>query len=213
MEHHGIATEPASQAPALRLTGLHKQFGETTAVDHLDLTVPPGSFFGLVGPNGAGKTTALSMAVGLLRPGAGSARIFGVDVWADPVAAKRLIRVLPDGMALPERPTGRELLTYLGPAAGAGPGHGGRAGRRAAGGAGADRRRVHHGDRLLGRHAQEDHPGHRAAAHPEAAGARRAVRGDRPGVGGHHPRDPGALRRRRLVGGRISVEGLSWLAS
>jgi ABC transporter len=83
-------------------------------VDHVDLTVPPGSLFGLVGPNGAGKTTSLSMAVGLLRPDGGSARIFGVDVWADPVRAKRLIGVLPDGMAMPERLTGRELLTYLG---------------------------------------------------------------------------------------------------
>jgi len=54
------------------------------------------------------------MAVGLLRPDAGTARVFGVDVWADPVAAKRLIGVLPDGLALPERLTGRELLTYLG---------------------------------------------------------------------------------------------------
>jgi ABC-2 type transport system ATP-binding protein len=101
-------------APALELLGLTKRFGETTAVDHLELTVPRGSFFGLVGPNGAGKTTSLSMAVGLLRPDAGSARIFGVDVWADQVAAKRLIGVLPDAMALPERLTGRELLTYLG---------------------------------------------------------------------------------------------------
>jgi ABC-2 type transport system ATP-binding protein len=101
-------------APALRLEGLLKRFGDTTAVDHIDLTVPRGSFFGLVGPNGAGKTTTLSMAVGLLRPDSGSARIFGVDVWADPVGAKQLIGVLPDGMALPERLTGRELLTYLG---------------------------------------------------------------------------------------------------
>jgi ABC-2 type transport system ATP-binding protein len=103
-----------AEAPALQLAGLLKRFGETTAVDHVDLTVPRGSFFGLVGPNGAGKTTSLSMAVGLLRPDGGSARIFGVDVWADPVEAKRLIGVLPDGMALPERLTGRELLTYLG---------------------------------------------------------------------------------------------------
>jgi ABC-2 type transport system ATP-binding protein len=114
MDQHRTLTDPDGQTPALRLTGLHKRFGETTAVDHLDLAVPRGSFFGLVGPNGAGKTTALSMAVGLLRPDAGSARIFGVDVWADPVAAKRLIGVLPDGLALPERLTGRELLTYLG---------------------------------------------------------------------------------------------------
>ena len=65
------------QAPALQLTGLLKRFGETTAVDHVDLTVPGGSFFGLVGPNGAGKTTTLSMAVGLLRPDAGRARSSG----------------------------------------------------------------------------------------------------------------------------------------
>lgn len=60
------------QVPALRMTGLHEAFRETVAVDHVDLTVPSGSFFGLVGPNGAGKTTALLMAVGLLRPDAGA---------------------------------------------------------------------------------------------------------------------------------------------
>jgi ABC-2 type transport system ATP-binding protein len=100
--------------PALRLTGLTKAFGDNTAVDGVDLTVPAGSFFGLVGPNGAGKTTALSMAVGLLRPDAGSSAVFGVDMWSDPVRAKALIGVLPDNLALPERLTGRELLTFLG---------------------------------------------------------------------------------------------------
>ena len=114
MEQDGTGTEADGGAPALGLVGLVKRFGTTTAVDHVDLTVPPGLFFGLVGPNGASKTTTLSMAVGLLRPDGGSARIFGIDVWADPVAAKRLIGVLPDNMALPERLTGRELLTYLG---------------------------------------------------------------------------------------------------
>ncbi|MBE1455963.1 ABC-2 type transport system ATP-binding protein [Nocardiopsis terrae] len=54
------------------------------------------------------------MAVGLLRPDGGGARVFGTDVWADPLKAKSMIGVLPDGMALPERLTGRELLTYLG---------------------------------------------------------------------------------------------------
>jgi ABC-type glutathione transport system ATPase component len=109
----GAGTE-GDAAPALRLAGLVKRFGETLAVDHVDLTVPRGSFFGLVGENGAGKTTSLSVAVGLLRPDAGSARVFGVDVRADPVGAKRRIGVLPDNLALPERPTGRELLTCLG---------------------------------------------------------------------------------------------------
>src|SRR3984885_5322645 len=100
--------------PALQFAGLTKRFGENVAVDHIDLVVPPGSFFGLVGPNGAGKTTSLSMAVGLLRPDAGTVTIFGRDVWADPVAAKALIGVLPDGLALPDRLSGREILLYLG---------------------------------------------------------------------------------------------------
>jgi ABC-2 type transport system ATP-binding protein len=109
-----LVTGDSERWPALRLEGLVKRFGGKVAVDHVDLVVPAGSFFGLVGPNGAGKTTTLSMAVGLLGPDGGRARVFGVDVWGDPVAAKRLLGVLPDGMALPERLTGRELLTYLG---------------------------------------------------------------------------------------------------
>jgi ABC-2 type transport system ATP-binding protein len=98
----------------MQLVALTKQFGEHAAVDRIDLRVPAGSFFGLVGPNGAGKTTALSMAVGLLRPTAGTAQVFGTDVWSDPVQAKTLIGVLPDDLAMPERLTGREMLTYLG---------------------------------------------------------------------------------------------------
>src|SRR6476660_1587402 len=101
-----------AEHPALALRGLVKSFDGKVAVAGVDLDVPAGSFFGLVGPNGAGKTTALSMAVGLLRPDAGTARIFGHDVWADPVRAKELVGVLPDGLSLPERLTGRELLTY-----------------------------------------------------------------------------------------------------
>ena len=100
--------------PALSIRGLHKRFGDTVAVDRVDLDVPPGSFYGLVGPNGAGKTTLLSMAVGLLRPDAGTSRVLGADVWAEPLRAKSLLGVLPDGLALPERLTGREVLTFLG---------------------------------------------------------------------------------------------------
>ncbi|MFE4513854.1 ABC transporter ATP-binding protein [Kitasatospora sp. NPDC056783] len=110
----GSTARTGQEAPALRLSGLRKRFGSHTAVDGVDLVVPRGSRYGLVGPNGAGKTTALSMAVGLLRPDAGSSEILGVDVWSDPVRAKALVGVLPDGMMLPERLTGRELLHYLG---------------------------------------------------------------------------------------------------
>ena len=73
-----------------------------------------GSFFGIVGPNGAGKTTTLRMATGLLRPDGGAVRVEGVDVWADPVAAKKLIGVLPEDLALFERLSGRELLMFNG---------------------------------------------------------------------------------------------------
>src|SRR5262245_65545732 len=102
------------QLPALQLAGLLKRFGGMTAVDHVDLAVPQGSFFGLVGPNGAGKTTSLSMAVGLLRPDSGTARVLGFDVWHDPERAKALVGVLPDALTYPERLPGREPVTYVG---------------------------------------------------------------------------------------------------
>ena len=110
------ASPVTTRAPqvALALRGLTKRFGQTAAVDHLDLDVPRGSFYGLVGPNGAGKTTTLSMATGLLRPDAGTAHVLGVDVWDDPVAAKSQIGILPDGLRLFDRLTGQQLVTYAG---------------------------------------------------------------------------------------------------
>jgi ABC-2 type transport system ATP-binding protein len=113
------APDRASGGPrvaALRIAGLTKSFGGTAAVAGAELTVSRGSFLGLVGPNGAGKTTLLSMAVGLLRPDHGTAFVLGEDVWSTSgaTAAKRLIGALPDGLALPQRLTGAELLTYLG---------------------------------------------------------------------------------------------------
>lgn len=77
----------ATGTPALEVEGLTKRFGDHVAVDHVTFSVPCGSFFGLVGPNGAGKSTSILMAVGLLRPDSGSARILGADVWQDPVRA------------------------------------------------------------------------------------------------------------------------------
>jgi ABC-2 type transport system ATP-binding protein len=100
--------------PALTARGLRKTFGPKVAVQHIDIDVAPGSFFGIVGPNGAGKTTTLRMATGLLRPDAGQVWVNGVDVWADPVEAKKRIGVLPEDLALFERLTGRELLAFNG---------------------------------------------------------------------------------------------------
>jgi ABC-2 type transport system ATP-binding protein len=99
---------------ALSIRGLAKRFGGKIAVDGVDLEVPQGSFYGLVGPNGAGKTTTLSMATGLLRPDFGRALVHGVDVWAQPLEAKRLMGILPDGVRLFDRLTGEQLVTYAG---------------------------------------------------------------------------------------------------
>ena len=99
---------------AVEARGLVKRFGDKTAVDHLDLSVPAGSWFGLVGPNGAGKTTSIRMIVGLLRPDEGSVHVNGCSVWPDPTDVKRLVGVLPDDLRLFERLTGEELLLYVG---------------------------------------------------------------------------------------------------
>jgi ABC-2 type transport system ATP-binding protein len=106
---------PGGGSPAaLSVRGLRKAFGSKVAVDGIDLDIPHGCFFGLVGPNGAGKTTTLGMVTGLLRPDAGLVLIDGVEVWRDPVTAKRRIGVLPEDLRLFDRLTGAELLTYNG---------------------------------------------------------------------------------------------------
>lgn len=105
---------PADAQPAVRVEGLWKRFGEQVAVAGIDLALPAGRFIGLVGPNGAGKTTSLSMITGLLRPDSGTVHISGHDVWRDPIAVKSRIGVLPEGLRLFERLSGRELLGYLG---------------------------------------------------------------------------------------------------
>ena len=66
---------------AIRTRGLTKRYGDLTAVDHVDLDIAPGTFFGIIGPNGAGKTTLLEMVEGIRRPDEGSAEVLGVPVW------------------------------------------------------------------------------------------------------------------------------------
>src|SRR5204862_8258753 len=75
-------TRPLSRRMAgapLVVRGLVKHYGEIVAVDHVDLTVDEGAVYGYLGPNGAGKTTSLRMMLGLIRPTAGSVRLFGRD--------------------------------------------------------------------------------------------------------------------------------------
>lgn len=103
-----------SSETALEARGLVKRFDTKTAVDHLDLVVPAGSWFGVVGPNGAGKTTSIRMIVGLLRPDEGTISVQGMPVWPDPTEVKKVVGVLPDDLRLFERLTGEELLVYVG---------------------------------------------------------------------------------------------------
>jgi ABC-2 type transport system ATP-binding protein len=115
MEPQQIATHEARAGqPAIEVRGLRKSFGKKEAVAGIDLAVAAGSLAGLVGPNGAGKTTSLSMMTGLLRPDGGQVRINGLDVWADPPAAKAVIGVVPAEARLFERLSGAEVLEYAG---------------------------------------------------------------------------------------------------
>lgn len=77
--------------PAIEVKGLVKRYGDKTAVDGLDLTVPEGAFWGLLGPNGAGKSTTIGAISGLVRPTAGTVKVFGDDAWRNPSAARRHI--------------------------------------------------------------------------------------------------------------------------
>ena len=99
--------------PALSLTGVRKTFGAKCAVERMDLNVEPGEFYALLGPNGAGKTTTLRMVAGLLKPDAGSIRIFGVDAIKDPIAAKRITAWLPDEPMLYDKLTPLEYLEFV----------------------------------------------------------------------------------------------------
>jgi ABC-2 type transport system ATP-binding protein len=97
---------------ALALTGLSKHFGRP-AVDGLDLTVRRGEFYALLGPNGAGKTTTLRMVAGLLAPDAGRIEVLGIDLAADPMAAKRKIAYLPDDPMLYGKLKPYEYLEFV----------------------------------------------------------------------------------------------------
>ena len=99
---------------ALETRGLSRKFGDLVAVDSIDLQVPAGSCYGFLGPNGAGKSTTIKCLTGLLRPTSGSMNILGIDPLRDPVAVKRVVGVLPEDLALFDRLTGGETLSFIG---------------------------------------------------------------------------------------------------
>lgn len=115
MPAFSVADQPAA-APALELHEVVKDFAigvrglKLRAVDHLTLRVEPGQIYGLLGPNGSGKSTTIKLVLGLLRPGAGWCRVFGVA--SDRVAARHDVGYLPESPYFYRHLTGRELVRF-----------------------------------------------------------------------------------------------------
>ena len=105
-------TDDAQAPPAVWARGLVRKFGKIVAVDHVDLAVMPGEFYGLLGQNGAGKTTTIKTIIGLLRPNGGTAGVGEFDTWKNPTEVKARIGVLPEEFNLYDRLTGAELLDF-----------------------------------------------------------------------------------------------------
>ena len=93
---------------------LVRTFDQKVAVNHLNLSVRKGEFFGFLGPNGAGKSTSIKLMVGLLRPSSGSVWVSGIDVWREPLRAREQMGVLPEYLNLYERLSGREYIAFSG---------------------------------------------------------------------------------------------------
>jgi polyether ionophore transport system ATP-binding protein len=99
---------------AIRTRALSKRYGESLALDSLDLAVVEGEVYGYLGPNGAGKTTTIRLLLGLHRPTSGRAELFGVDAWSDPVRAHARVAYVAGEPYLWPSLTSAETLEFLG---------------------------------------------------------------------------------------------------
>ncbi|KND34082.1 ABC transporter ATP-binding protein [Streptomyces acidiscabies] len=103
-----------ASGPAIEVSGLHKSFGRTHALDGLHLRVETGEVHGFLGPNGAGKSTAIRVLLGLLRADSGTARILGHDPWKDAVEVHRRIAYVPGDVTLWRNLSGGEVIDLYG---------------------------------------------------------------------------------------------------
>ncbi len=100
-------------APAIQAQRLCKRYGDTLALDALDLSVDAGEVYGYLGPNGSGKTTTIRLLLGLHRPSDGRAELFGLDAWRDPVAAHRHVAYVAGEPFLWPALTSAETFAFL----------------------------------------------------------------------------------------------------
>ena len=100
-------------APAVECIGLVHRFGDTVAVDRLDLTIPASEVFGLLGPNGAGKTTTIRVLNTLLPVQEGSVRVFGFDVRRQAFDVRRHLGYVPQQLSIEAALTGRQNVTWF----------------------------------------------------------------------------------------------------
>jgi ABC-2 type transport system ATP-binding protein len=101
------------RTPAIAVTGLRKQFGSTTVLDGIDLTVPAGSIFALLGPNGAGKTTTVQILSTLIPATGGQVLVAGHDAAAEPDAVRAAIGVTGQFSAVDNLLTGKENMLLM----------------------------------------------------------------------------------------------------
>lgn len=99
--------------PAIEVSGLIKTFGDTKAVNGVDLVVPEGAVYGLLGPNGAGKTTTARMLATLLRPDGGSAKVMGHDVVQEADAVRSVVSMTGQFASVDDDLTGIENLVLI----------------------------------------------------------------------------------------------------
>ncbi len=103
----------SNSTPVIEIKNLTRSYGKTDAVNGLELTVQPGRCYGFFGRNGAGKTTTIKCLLNLLRPSAGTVRVFGLDPQKDEVAVKSRLAYVPDAVAFYPWMSVRETLDYL----------------------------------------------------------------------------------------------------
>jgi ABC-2 type transport system ATP-binding protein len=100
--------------PAIQTRSLTRRYGDLTAVDRLNLSVPRGVIFGFLGPNGAGKSTTINMLTSLLPPSAGTAMVASFDIKEESLEVKRRIGTVPEDLSLYERLTASEHVELVG---------------------------------------------------------------------------------------------------